>query len=491
MRELVHPITGVSRAYPDAISAKSVADIQAAPPKPRDTASIMTGIISPPRVAEHSLGLILTPVSPERARAILLAALSGDLWMQYDLFCRMEDSWDRLQKDLNEVRNAVKRLTWTVSPYTDGDNESTDSAEEKADLVRRALKSWEPTVGGLDYGFEDFIYHGMDAMGKGLSVQELRWQMVDGAWLPQAAHFLTPRQYGWNGNGTQLGLLFGPQGTIVYNQSGGMWQPFVQDKFIVGSWYARSGVPAATALLRCLVPYWIGITYGWQWLMQTAQIFGIPFRWASYDTSQPGLKDEVANLLANLGASGYAALPNGVTLNFQEAVSNARDNPQVVVIEMAKEAVDLAILGQKLSGENQPTGLGSGNALLHGQVRQEVLHAAAHWAADLLNYQFVQAVLRMNYGDTSEAPVIAPDLSVDPDPKTLAERDQILLNSTNIEIAKKDFYERHGIRLPAPGEEVITGKAPSAPGQRGAGSREMARSGERGAKSQTPMLRIK
>jgi len=64
--------------------------------------------------------------------------------MQYDLFVRMEDSWDRLQKDLNEVRNAVKRLSWIVTPYSAGTNKPTDAAEEKAALVRRALANWQP-----------------------------------------------------------------------------------------------------------------------------------------------------------------------------------------------------------------------------------------------------------------------------------------------------------------------------------------------------------
>ena len=107
-------------------------DVAATPAKPTQSDPSMP--ITWPRVAEHSLGLILTPVSPERARAILLAALSGDLWMQYDLFVRMEDSWDRLEKDLNEVRNAVKRLSWIVTPYSAGTNKPTDAAEEKAAL---------------------------------------------------------------------------------------------------------------------------------------------------------------------------------------------------------------------------------------------------------------------------------------------------------------------------------------------------------------------
>jgi phage gp29-like protein len=200
------------------------------------------------------------------------------------------------------------------------------------------------------------------------------------------------------------------------------------------------------------------MTYGWQWMMQTAQIFGIPFRWATYDTSQVGLVDKVAEMLQNLGSAGWAAFPAGTTLDFKEAVTNARDNPQALIIELAKQACDLTILHQELSSESKAAGLGSGNALLQGSVRQDVLHGAAHWTADLLNYQLVPGVLRLNYGETSEPPAISPDLSIEPDPKQLADRDTELAQNTTVAFPKKWFLERHGIPAPAEGEEVITGK---------------------------------
>ncbi|MHC1762913.1 MAG: DUF935 family protein [Verrucomicrobiia bacterium] len=405
------------------------------------------------------------------------------------MFCTMEDSWDRLTKCLNEVKNAVKRLTWNVTPYTEGENEPTTTAQAKADLVQRALKNWQPEIGTLEYSFEDALYHALDAMGKGLSVQEVHWGMQDGSWLPRAAHYVTPRAYGWDAEGTQLGLVSG----TTQARGAATWRPFNPNQFLVGQWHTRTGFPGATALLRPLVPYWIGMTYGWRWLMQTAQIFGIPFRWATYDPSQPHLEVKVGEMLENLGAAGWAAFPAGTTLDFKEAVTNARDNPQALIIEMAKKACDLAILGQELSSESEAAGLGSGNAVLQGKVRQDVLHNAAYWVADLVNYQLVSAALRLNFGDATEAPVIAPDLSIDPDPKLLAERDQILLSTTDVQFPKKDFYQRHGIRMPEAGEEVVQGKAPpdpfglgggQGPGQGAEGEEPKAKREEPGAKDE-------
>ncbi len=471
--ELIHPILGTRRTWPEPLTAA----------KPRAAAPISAlPVLTQARVSDHSLGLIYSPVTPERAKQVLMGALYGDLQAQYDLFCTMEDNWDRLTKCLNEVKNAVKRLTWNVTPYTEGENQPTSTAQAKADLVQRALKNWQPEIGTLEYSFEDALYHALDAMGKGLSVQEVHWGMQDGAWLPRAAHYVTPRAYGWDAEGTRLGLV----SATTQARGAATWRPFSSNQFLVGQWHVRTGFAGATALLRPLVPYWIGMTYGWRWLMQTAQIFGIPFRWATYDPSQPQLEAKVAEMLENLGSAGWAAFPAGTTLDFKEAVTNARANPQALIIEMAKKACDLAILGQELSSESEAAGLGSGNAVLQGKVRQDVLHNAAYWVADLVNYQLVSAALRLNFGDATEAPVIAPDLSIDPDPKLLAERDQILLSATDVQFPKKDFYQRHGIRMPEAGEEVVQGKAPPDPFGLGGGQGPGTEPNEPGARGEEP-----
>jgi phage gp29-like protein len=448
MPKLIHPVTGLKRYWPDApgmqaARADRASDIISFPVPQQQTAA---------RIDQHQLGMLFTPVSPDRAKYILQNALSGELYFQWELFSLMEDSWDRLSKNLNEVKNAVKRLNWSVTPYCERGQEPTPSAQEKADLVQCAMKNWQPEPGTLEYSFEDAIYHGMDAMGKGISVQEIQWQVRDGAILPRAGHLLTPRNYGWNPEGTHLGIV--AEGDRNFRQQTGPWTPFAQNQFMVGQWHARSGAPGMTALLRPLVPYWIGMTFGWRWLMQTAQLFGVPFRWATYDANEPGLLNKISDMLENMGAAGWAAFPAGTVLEFKEAVTSATDNPQAVIIELAKKACDLLILGQELSSESEPSGLGSGNAALQGKVRQDVLHSAAYWAGDLLNYQFVPALLNLNYGETSEAPCLVPDLSIDPDPKSLADRDQVLIGM-GLRLPTRWMYERHNVPEPEADEPTL------------------------------------
>lgn len=472
MRELIHPVSGLARVWPDARGVRAERR-EAAPVAQAGRAPV--NFVTGASIAAHAQWGLMTPVSPDRARQILVGAMSGDMVAQWELFSLMEDSWDRLAKNLNEVKQAVKKLDWVVQPYAQRGEDPTALAQEKADVVEAAMGNWLPEAGTLEYDFEGAIYHGLDALSKGISVQEIRWQLLPGSGaggngkpllVPKSAHLLTPRQYGWNDAGTKLGLIQEPgrlvEGKIAAFGRQGWWE-FPRNQFWVGQWQARSGPAAMTALLRPLVPYWVGFTYGWRWLMQTAQLFGVPFRWATYAEDDPALLDKIKEMLENMGSAGWAAFPQGTVLEFKEAMTTARDNPQAFVIDLANRACDLLILGQELSGESAATGLGSGVADLQGQVRQEVLHRAAWWIADVMNYQFVPAVLELNFGEVTEPPVIAPDMAAGIDPQALVARDEVL-HRMGVPLPMWWMLERHNIPELQPGEEALERPQPTGMG---------------------------
>jgi phage gp29-like protein len=396
-------------------------------------------------------------LDPSQIRWVLQNAAQGSLTDQYELFSLMEDSWPRLMKNLAEVRRTAARGTFTVQPYTARGEKATETGQEKADLVQAALKNWLPRPGTLELGFEDALFHALDAYGKGISVLEVGWSQTPEGILPRCAHMLSPRRYGWSPDGTELGLLGSGPATWTPTPTTTSWQPFPEGQFWCGIWQARSGAPGATAMLRALAPYWVGITFGWEWLLATAQIFGVPFRWATYDASRPELLGTLVQMLQQMGTAGYAAFPAGTTLDFKDAAMRSTDNPQILIQQLADKACDLLILGQEGSGAQHSQGLNSGGqAALQGEVRREVLHAAAQWCADLLNYQLVPAILRWNWGDLSEPPTVVPDLAGDPDPVQLAQRDVLI--SGLAPMPKSWFYERHGIPEPEDGDKTVGGR---------------------------------
>lgn len=429
------------------------------------------GAVTPATVTEFQTGAWWAHrrMSPAEARLILDQAARGDLAAQWDLLSLMEDTWPRLAKNLGELRRAAARATYTVNPYAVRGQPATATAKDRAAFVDSCLRQWWPKPGTLELSFESTLFNALDAYGKGVSALEIHWERRPEGVMPRASHVLGPRRFGWNDVGTELGLI----ATDDTAPGARAWQPFPADRFLVGIWQARTGAPGATAALRPLVPYWAGITFGWEWLLANAQLFGVPFRWATYDRQDPALATVLRDMLAEMGAVGYGAFPEGTKLEFKEAAQNVTGNPQVVIQELADKACDLLILGQELSGGAQAAGLGGGAAGLQGAVRADRLQDAAAWCADLLNYQLVPALLRLNYGDTAEPPTIVADVDEEPDPLKLAQRDQVLLNA-GIELPRAWFFERHAIPEPVGGEAVIVGRpqadpfaVPGAPGQPG------------------------
>jgi hypothetical protein len=76
MPKLIHPVTGLKRYWPDAPGMQAVgtradraSDIISFPVPQQQTAA---------RIDQHQLGMLFTPVSPDRAKYILQNALSGD-----------------------------------------------------------------------------------------------------------------------------------------------------------------------------------------------------------------------------------------------------------------------------------------------------------------------------------------------------------------------------------------------------------------------------
>jgi phage gp29-like protein len=411
-----------------------------------------------PSIMDEEAGLLWAPVTPQRARLMLQAAAQGDLQQQEQLFRLMLDTWPRLAKATGEVCRAVSRMNFQVTAPE-------GAPEGWEDLVKRSLRAWRPRPATMELGFEEALDALAMARHTGFTALELHWQRTPHGILPRAAWSLTSRHYAWNDAGTEIGLVgqgLRPGGAYAPEGAGsgerGAWREFEANKFLVGAWRARPGAPVATALMRPLVPYWVGRTFGFQWLMQTAQIFGVPFRWANYDYSRPDTGAKVADMLRNLGSAGWAAFPAGTSLEFKEAVTNARDNPQMLLQELADQACDLLVLGQTLSSSSaESTGLGSGTADLHGQVRREVITGLAQWAADVLNYQMVPALVEINYGpgaDPADLPVVSPDTSVPSDPRAEAERLEILVRA-GVPIPLRWALETHGIPEADEGEAVI------------------------------------
>lgn len=402
-------------------------------------------------------------VTPEYIEAVLRGAMGGDLVAQWELFDLMEDTWPRLAKNLNELKRAVAQMEWRIQAWAEENAAPSEGAEEKARLVSRALWSMRPAAEEAENDFLGTIFDVLDAWAKGLSVLEVDWEYRDGGGAvgqmlaPRATRWAHPAHYGWSSQGW-LGLTSGERD----RRGGRIVERFPEHKFVVAYCKGRTGHPLAGALLRPLAWWWCAGNFAAEWFLNFAQVFGLPIRWATYDPRTPGLLEQVADMLENMGSSAWGAFPAGTTLELKEAGKAGADNPQVALLDRADKNCDLLILGQTLTTD---VGASGSRALgeVHQGVRADIIQAAADFASGVINQQMVRAILLLNYGEDGEAPEFLPEPVRVSDEKANAERDAILVRA-GFRLPRAWAYKRHGIPLPQEGEEVIEAPMAGMPG---------------------------
>ena len=415
--------------------------------------SVAKRVVSPStrdRLESNALG---GKQSPANVIATLRAALSGDIKQQYQVYELMEDSWARLAKNLHELKSAAASATYTVTPFAERGQDPTPSAQDKADFVQHCLDNWKGNPLEGTTGFKDSVYDLCDAVGKGFSVQGVIWEASTEGVRPKSTYWLHPRYYGYPHESPNL--MLAPNGDGVY-------EDFPDNKFLIGIYKNRSGNSMGYGLLRQLAYWWSGQNYCRDWLLNFAQVFGQPLRWATYDPgAAANVKSDIADMLENMGAAAWGAFPTGTQVEFKEAGKNGSDNPQSYFIDVADKLCDIAILGQTLTtdvGDSGSRALGD----VHQDVRLSRMQDVCNWVAMTLNEQLIPAICRLNYGDHEEAPTLVPDLTGPADPTMEATRDQILLNS-GVSMPKGWFYDRHDVPIPEEGEDVISAPAAAAP----------------------------
>lgn len=378
---------------------------------------------------------ILPKLTPVQIRMLLLSGMQGNFSWWYDLTSIMQDSWPRLLKDLHEVRDACRNTKFIARAYCEHGDEPTDSAQEKADFINKAIKSFEPIPGGDERNFSGTVYNMAGAI-IAPQVQEIIWKRGDkGEWLPRATAWVHSRRLGLRQDG-RIGIQPVIDNDITYNTTQNRAPvELPPNKFIYSIYPTRDGSMTMSGLLRPLAWWWGAMMYGRDWALIYAQLFGQPFRWATYRQGLPEAdRLQLDNMLANMGSSGYGSFLEGTTVNFTKADGLGQDNPQRWLIDHADEYADLLIKGETLTDRSQANaGQMRGNSSVGAKVRSARIEGMCSWLADDLTDQLVRPMMLLNYGNTDEMPRIVADYSEPQTGLELAQTAQIWLASYDMD----------------------------------------------------------
>lgn len=402
--------------------------------------------------------------TPARIKQILASAWNGCLLDQWTLFDLMEDTWPRLSKNLSEIKEKAKRLEWSVMPWSEEEDEPTTSAQEKAQLCKRGIWDMKPDPTTEQRGWEETILAIVDAYAKGFSVMEIDWELRSGEVLPKATRWVNPQYYALASEGNQLMLnpVSGDVNTQGLKPGYSYLYQFPPNKFLIAKHDHKVGAPGTNALLRPLAFYWAMANFTSQWLMEFSEMFGTPFRWATYKDKSPGVLTKLLTMLKNVGRAGYGAFPEGTEMNFIEPKNSITGNPQTYSLEYADKQADLLILHQTLTtdvGDSGSRALGD----VHESVRADVVMAVAGVVEKVINEQLFPSICQLNYGNSEECPWIKASQADWIESAAMLERDKQILSIPGVKVSKQWFFDRHGLPMPEEGmseEDLVGGGGP-------------------------------
>lgn len=397
--------------------------------------------------------------SPQRVEQIFRQALAGDLASQWEMFDLMESTWPCLSKCLNQLKDAAVCRGIRVAPWAAKRQEPTEEAVRRAALVEECLHGMRPDLGADENDFDDTIRDLMDARGKGLSVLEVDWEVRAGVVAPRCTRWAHPVWYGYPfgaGSGrlklrVARGASDAPGSSFPGDTSAGFglgnrsaFVDFPAHKFLIGMCKNKTGHPLGAALLHVLGFWWAASNFTADWFLNFCQVFGQPFRWATYDPSMtPDDQAKLQLMLTSMGANAWGMFPAGTAFELKDVAAKSSDNIQIALMELADKVCTLLVLRQTLTSDVQDSGSRSLGEV-HERVLGGVEEALTRWLCNTLA-PLVRSICVLNFGDERELPVLELGMDEEASPEDLA---KLLVDVNNAGLqAKDDALEELSERL--------------------------------------------
>jgi phage gp29-like protein len=390
---------------------------------------------------------MLGGLTPAKLVRILESADDGHLVDQHRLFADMEDRDAHLVCEMGKRKNAVIGLDWDIVPPRNA------TAKEKADAewVKEVL-----TDGVIP--IEDLILALMDGVGHGFAPVEFEWRLEDGEKLPT----FHPRPQEWFKLSQDRRALR----LIDHTADGAELQPFGWALHTHGT--AKTSYQQRMGLHRVLVWPFLYKAYSVGDFAEFLETYGLPIVVAKYYNGASA--DEKASLMRAVTALGHdarAIMPADMQLEIQKVTADGSGTPHLSMMGWADDAISKAILGQVLSASAKATGMGSGVANLHGEVREDIRNADAREIAGTITRDVIYALLAMNRGVDSlrRCSRMVFDTGDAEDLGTLATGIKALRDAGVKTIPVAWVHEKGRIPMPKDGEATVGGDPPPPDGK--------------------------
>jgi phage gp29-like protein len=386
-------------------------------------------------------------LTPASLASILSASSLGQSQQYMELLEEIEEKDLHYAAVLSTRKRQVAQLPVRVKAASEE-----GPHQEHADFIRRWLAK-----GALGAN----LFHMLDAVSKGYSVQEIIWQTEPGRVWPLRLVYRPQRYFevDWRDGDTML-----------MRQNSGL-APLSLHKFMVHRHPSKSGLVLRSGLGRVALWAWMFKAYTQQDWATFAHNFGAPIRVGRYGP-ESSVEDRAVlwRAVTNIAGDMAAIIPRSMEVEFIEA-KNAANSAELFEARCRylDEQISKLVLGQTATTDANTGSHAAGRT--HRLVQEDIERSDAAMVANTCNRQLIPQIVAFNFGPQDEYPEVEIGW---PDEVPLAEVVDAVakLGPLGLRVKASEIRDRLNLTPPedaeaeegAPAvEDVIGGRAPTPP----------------------------
>lgn len=381
-------------------------------------------------------------LTPEKIASLLKRADEGEISPQMELLSAIERKDSHIFSLLNRRKRSVLKRTWNVNA---------------ADTKEGIFKTHAEYVNKVILDLKDFDlvrFNALDAIGKAFSTQWIEWVIGEGNYIHiKKFHFVDQHKFR-TGLATDLKSDLNEL-RLLTDEALVDGVPLEANKWFIPIIQATSGDLGKTSLLRILVWNYLFKNFNIKAWVQFAELYGIPLRIGKYGAGA-GEEEKSALLQAlyQIGQDASAIISDSTKIEFIEAMTKAAsfDSYEKLCDYLDKQSSKV-ILGHSAVADSTTGKLGGEDTAEDAIF--DFVESDAKGFDNAFNAQVIVPLINFKFGKQEYYPtfktIVLPskDRSVELD----------IMNKFQQPIARTDYYEAAGIRIPEENEEVFTPSA--------------------------------
>lgn len=374
-------------------------------------------------------------LTPQRLANILRSAAEGEPEAYFELAEDIEERDLHYAAVMATRKRSVAQLPITVKA-------ASDSAEHKKHA--EFVQSWVD-----EEVLRANLFDLLDAIGKGLSVMEIDWQVKNGLVMPRDLIWRTQRWFTFDR----------ADGETVLLREGVTGAPLPGHKFIVHRHKSKSGLTIRSGIARVALWAWMFKSFTTKDWAIFCQNYGQPIRIGKYGRgATEEEKDVLWRAVSGIAGDCAAIMPREMLIELHEVGSKSSSTD---MYERRADWLDRQVSKLVLGQTTTTDAVSGGHAVSqeHRLVQEDIERDDAGMITATLNRQLVPNMIAFNFGPQDRYPHLRVGR---PDEVPLKEFSEAFdrLAKHGLTAEESYLWDRLGIPTPKEGAVLVGGRQP-------------------------------